>query len=129
MNKILIFAAVLIIIYIGVFLIPNRVDRLSLVPEKTSEVWRFITYSFVHLNARHLIENIIGLGLIAFIAKELKTMFGDFSSTYLSAGLLSVIPIWIILSFTTLGASNAIFGGFGAIIQEIKKFSIKCIHL
>ena len=125
MNKILIFVAILLIIYAGIFFIPNRVEKLSLDPEKISETWRFITYSFVHLNARHLIENIIGLGLVAFIARELKTVFSDFSSTYLSAGFLSVIPIWIIMAFTALGASNAIFGGFGFITQDIKKFQIK----
>jgi len=124
MRKILIFAAVLILIYIGIFLIPGRVEKYSLDPEKSSEIWRFAVYPFVHLNARHLIENIIGLGLIAFIAFELKTAFSDFSSTYLSSGFLSVIPIWLILSFTALGASNAIFGGFGLISQETKKYNI-----
>ncbi len=125
MNKVLIFTVILIIIYTSVFLIPNRVEKLALIPEKVSEIWRFITYSFTHLNARHLIENIIGLSLVAFIARELKTVFSDFSSTYLSSGFLSAIPIWIIMQFTALGASNAIFGGFGLITQDVKKFKIK----
>ena len=129
MNKILVFTVVLIIIYVGVFFIPNRVERLALTPEKVSEVWRFITYSFAHLSTKHLIENIIGLGLVAFIARELKTTFSDFSATYLSSGFLSVIPIWLIMSFTALGASNAIFGGFGLITQNIKKFQIKSWYI
>lgn len=125
MNKILIFAAALIIIYISIFFIPNSVDKFALVPEKTYEVWRFVTYSFTHLNTRHLIENAIGLVLVAFIAFELKTAFSDFSSSYLSSSFLSVIPIWSIMSFTTLGASNAVFGGFGLISRETKKYNIK----
>jgi len=129
MNKILMFAAVLTIIYVGIFFIPNRVEKLALVPEKTYEVWRFITYSFTHLNTKHLIENIIGLSLIAFIAREVKTTFSDFSSTYLSSGFLSVIPVWLIMSFTALGASNAIFGGFGLITQNVKKFQIKSWYI
>ncbi len=129
MNKILIFAAILIILYLGIFFIPNRVEKLALVPEKTYEAWRFLTYSFAHLNAKHLIENIIGLGIVAFIARELKTAFSDFSSTYLSSGFLSVIPIWLIMSFTALGASNAIFGGFGLITQNVKKFQIKSWYI
>ncbi|MBW2966310.1 rhomboid family intramembrane serine protease [Candidatus Woesearchaeota archaeon] len=129
MNKILIFAAILIIIYSSIFFIPNRFEILSLNPEKISEIWRFITYPFTHLNTKHLIENIIGLSLVAFIARELKTAFNDFSSTYLSSGFLSVIPIWLILSFTALGASNAIFGGFGLITQNIKKFQIKSWYI
>ena len=125
MNKILIFVIALTVIYVSVFFIPDNVERFALIPEKTHEAWRFITYSFVHLNARHLIENIIGLGLITFIGFELKTGFSDFSSTYLSSGLLSVIPVWAIMSFTALGASNAIFGGFGFISQETKKYDMK----
>ena len=122
MNKIIIFAILLIIIYISVFFIPQSVKKFALIPGKIQEAWRFITYSFVHLNVKHLIENIIGLGLIAFIAFELKTAFSDFTSSYLSSGFLSVIPVWLILSFTALGASSAIFGGFGLISQETKKY-------
>jgi membrane associated rhomboid family serine protease len=125
MNKILVFAAALTAIYIGIFFVPGRVEKLSLSPEKVFEVWRFITYPFTHLNSRHLIENIIGLGIVAFIARELKIIFSDFSSAYLSSGFLSVLPVWVIMSFTALGASNAIFGGFGLITQNVRKFKIK----
>ena len=124
MDKIIIFAVVLVVIYSSVFFIPQSIEKFALVPGKVQEVWRFITYPFVHLNAKHLIENIIGLGLVAFIAFELKTAFSDFTSSYLSSSFLSVIPVWLILSFTALGASNAIFGGFGLISQETKKYNI-----
>lgn len=123
-KAILILAALLIIIYISLHFIPDRVEKYSLDPENFSEVWRFATYPFVHLDAKHLIENIIGLTIIAFIAFELKTTFSDFTSTYLSSGYLSVIPIILIMTFTALGASNAIFGAFGLISQEVKKFKI-----
>ena len=124
MNKIIIFAIILVTIYASVFFIPQRVDKLALIPGKSMEVWRFVTYSFVHLNLRHLVENIVGLGLIAVIAFELNVAFSDFSSSYMASSLLSVIPIWLILSFTTLGASNAIFGGFGLISQETRKYKM-----
>jgi len=120
----LIFAAVLIAVYIGAFFIPERVEKYSLDPEKKAEVWRFITYPFVHLNLRHLIENLIGFSILSFIAFEVKTAFSDFSSTYGSSGFLSVIPIWLAMAFKALGASNAIFGGFGLMSQEVKKYSI-----
>ncbi len=121
---IIFFAAVLIVIYISAFFIEDRVEKFSLDPEKKEQVWRFVTYPFVHLNLRHLIENIIGFSLLAFIAFELKTAFSDFSSTYASSGFLSVIPAWLVMAFKALGASNAVFGGFGLISQEIKKYKI-----
>lgn len=125
MRKILVFAIMLVIIYVAAFFIPGGVDRFSLDPEKLSEFWRFITYSFIHLNLMHLFENIGGLALIVFIALELKTAFSDFSSTYISSGVLSAVPLWLIFPFTALGASNAVFGGFGLISQELKKLKIK----
>lgn len=124
MNKVVIFALVLIAAYLGIFLIPNHVDKFALIPEKSSEIWRFGTYSFTHLDLMHLIENIIGLGLVVFIAIELKMFFSDFSSTYISSGILSVIPFWLIVPFTALGASNAILGGFGSLAGEAKKYNI-----
>lgn len=127
MNKILVFAAILAAVYIMAFFIPARVERFSLDPEKSSELWRFLTYPFIHLDLMHLLENIAGLCLVAFIAVELKTAFSDFSGAYLSSGFLSVIPIWIILAFTALGASNAIFGVFGLISQETKKYHISSL--
>ncbi|MBD3249148.1 rhomboid family intramembrane serine protease [Candidatus Woesearchaeota archaeon] len=124
MNKILIFAGVLAAVYVSVFLIPESAEKLSLDPDKPSEFWRYISYPFAHLNLKHLIENILGLGLVAFIGMELKTAFSDFSSAYLSSGFFSVLPVWLLMSFTALGASNAIFGGFGLISQETKKYKI-----
>ena len=123
-KAILVLAALMIIVYISVHFIPNRVEKYSLDPENFGEVWRFATYPFVHLNARHLIENIVGLSIAAFIAFELKTAFSDFTSTFFSSGYLSVIPIILIMTFTALGASNAILGGYGLISQEIKKYDI-----
>ncbi len=123
--KNLIFAVILLVVYITVFFfVPESTEKLSLNPQKTDEFWRFGTYQFAHLNFKHLVENLIGFSLLAIIAFELKTFFSEFSSTYLSSGLLSVLPVWLISPFTALGASNAIFGGFGLISQETKKYKI-----
>ena len=121
---ILAFAALLIVIYVGAFFIPERVEKFSLDPEKKEELWRFVTYPFVHLDFSHLIENLIGFSLLAFIAFELKTAFSDFSATYGSSGFLAVLPVWIVMAFRAMGASTAIFGGFGLMSQEVKKYNI-----
>ena len=122
--KILIIAIILGIIFIGMFLVPNHVDKFALIPEKSYEIWRFGTYSFTHLDLMHLIENIGGLVIVIFIALELKMVLGDFYSTYISSGILSVIPFWLIFPFTALGASNAILGGFGGLFGETKNYHI-----
>jgi membrane associated rhomboid family serine protease len=126
-KKIILLMASLTAIYVAVFLIPNHADKLALIPEKVQvgQYWRFITYPFAHLSIRHLVENIIGAALVGIIAMELKTEFIWFALIYLLAGFLAVLPIWFAMQFIALGASTAIFGGFGMVSQETKKYDIK----
>jgi membrane associated rhomboid family serine protease len=128
-KKIILLMALLCIIYISIFFIPERVDKLALSPEKAmhGEWWRFFTYPFAHLNAKHLIENIIGALLIGIIATELKIEFGYMIIIYLLAGFLAVLPLWIVWQFVALGASTAIFGGFGLISRETPKYQMNSI--
>jgi membrane associated rhomboid family serine protease len=127
MKKIFILAIVLSLVYAGVFIIPGSFDKFALDPEKVykGEFWRFITYPFVHLNIAHLLENIGGLFLVCFIANELKTLFSDFSMTYISSGFFAVIPLWIVMQFIALGASTAVYSGFGLISLETSRYNIK----
>ena len=120
--KILSFVIALVVVYIAAFNVPNSADRFDLSREKLSEWWRFLTYQFVHLNLTHLIENIFGVLVAAFIAIELKTIFTDFSSAYLSSGIFAILPIWLVMQFTALGASAAIYGVYGLLSVEAKKY-------
>ena len=125
-KKIIILIGLLCIVYISIFFIPERVDRLALNPEKINEgqYYRFITYSLTHLNGRHLIENLIGALIIAIIATELKIEWGYFIAVYLAAGFLAVLPVWIVWQFIALGASTAIAGGFGLVSRETPKYNL-----
>lgn len=129
-TLLLIFIAALVLIYAFIFIIPNSVSRFALVPEKIPrESWRFLTYPFVHLNSDHLIKNLIALSLVALIIAELKTKFADFSLIYLFSGFLAIIPLWLALQFTALGASVAIYGAFGLICFEATKINIKAFYV
>jgi len=127
----LLFAAVLSAIYLYVFILPLHVEKFALVPSgvQQGEFWRFLTYPFDHLDSGHLIKNLIGLMIITAGIIELKTKFSDFSSVYLVAGFIAVIPLWLIIQFTALGASVAIYSIFGFIALESKKYEIKEWHI
>lgn len=127
----LLFAAVLSVIYVIIFILPNHVQGFALIPEKISqgEFWRFLTYPFDHIDMSHLLKNLIGLIIITAGVIELKTKFSDFSSVYILAGFLAVLPLWFILQFTALGASVAIYAIFGLIALESKKYEIKAGHV
>jgi len=127
----LLFAAVLSAIYIVVFILPLHVERFALVPSgiQEGEFWRFLTYPFDHLDSSHLLKNLIGLMIITIGIIELKTKFSDFSSVYILAGFLAVLPLWFLIQFTALGASVAVYSAFGLIALEAKKYEIKEWHI
>jgi membrane associated rhomboid family serine protease len=125
------FAAFLSAVYVLVFILPNHIQGYALIPEKISqgEFWRFLTYPFDHIDMSHLIKNLMGLMIITAGIISLKTRFSDFSSIYLIAGFLAVLPLWFILQFTALGASVAIYSVFGIIALESKKYEMKEWHI
>ncbi len=124
MKKLILFSGVLIAVYFVFFHLPESAKRFSLDPFMLHEYWRFITYQFAHLSLGHLVENIVGLGVLSFIAIELNSNLNSFSSTYLASGLLSAIPLWLLFPFSILGASNAVLGGFGLVSMEARKVNI-----
>ena len=119
-------AGILIALFI-IFLIPGSKEKLALEKEKFfgGEYWRLATYSLTHLNWQHLIENLVGLALVGFIAYELKTNFSDYTATYLSSAMLAVLPVWFLLTFVALGASGALYALFGFVSFGVKKFGLK----
>ncbi len=123
--KYIVLVGLLVLIYIGVFLMPESQEKFSLNPEIEGEYWRWGSYQFAHLNWSHLIQNIVTLGLVSFIALELRTKFTFFSINYFLAGLVAVLPLWIISPFVALGASVAIFSSFGLVSPDAKQFNVK----
>jgi membrane associated rhomboid family serine protease len=125
--RLLAFGALLAAVYAFVFLIPHSIDKLALISQvfKNGELWRFLTYQFAHFNLQHLVENSIGVVLLAVLLAELKTGLFDFYSAFFLAGVFAVIPLWAAMSFVAAGASTAIFGGFGLASFEARKLGIK----
>lgn len=123
-KKIIMLTICLAIIYTIVFIIPNHVQLLALIPEKiyAGEIWRFLTFQFTHLSELHLFENLAGLLLVGFLATELKMKFGDFSFVYFFSGTLSIVPLFLIINFIALGASGAIYGAMGLILIGAAQF-------
>jgi membrane associated rhomboid family serine protease len=115
------------VIYAALFAIPAAKDSLALDPARffSGEFWRLFTYQFVHNTTGHLFENIIAFLLSIIIALELKTVFSQYYSTYFIAGIFAILPLWIISPFFALGASTAIYGGFGFLCRCAGRFDIK----
>ena len=131
LKPILLLVGALAIVYAGIFLLPNHIEALALIPEKffSGEIWRLVTFQFTHLSELHLFENIAGVLLVGFLATELKIATSDFSFVYFLSGSLAPLPIFTVVSFAALGASAAIYGALGLILLEATKFSIKISYV
>lgn len=114
-------------VYILLYLVSGATDILLLSPSLLlkGEVWRLFTYQFVHQTFPHLIENLLALFLSVLIAIELKVDFSVYSITYFSAGVLAILPLWLISPFVALGASSAIYGSLGYLSRSAHRFEIR----
>jgi len=133
-NEIMLISIVtsLAVIYtILFFFFPKLTIDWAFIPEKvfSGEWWRLLTYQFVHLNEAHLFENVISAALLGFIAVELNARWDELSLVYFVSGMLAIFPVFLISQFTALGASTAIYGGFGFLSQELAQFKIKPIYI
>ena len=130
-SNILYLVIFLIAAYVLIFSMPDQIEKLALIPEKffNGEYWRLLTFHFSHLNAQHLVTNIFGALLVGFLATEVKTKFDDFIAVYFLAGIVAILPFLSTLNFIALGASASIYGAFGMVALQSKKWKIKPVHV
>ena len=131
MKKIFIISAILSIIFIAIFFFfPNSQILLSFSGIKflAGEFYRLITFSFVHVNFLHLIENIIALSLITLLGYEFglkgKKFILYFFLVSITIALASAffVPVLVIA-----GASLGIYGILGALSIKGSNFIPKNI--
>ena len=96
---------------------------------RNGESWRLVTAMFLHANSIHLIGNMFALRLCGLSAEKI---FGSlrYAAIYLLAGLAGgVLSVAMHPEGTSIGASGAIFGVFGAVLayltHEPGDFSIR----
>jgi len=87
---------------------------LSLMPDKIAEVWRLITFQFVHAGAVHLMWNMVGL---YFFGPPLERDWGSrrFLVFYLVCGVFGglcylLLSLFVPFSSSLVGASGGILG-------------------
>ncbi|PIN69505.1 hypothetical protein COV93_05245 [Candidatus Woesearchaeota archaeon CG11_big_fil_rev_8_21_14_0_20_43_8] len=126
MKKIISWLIGLIGVYVFVFMLPDHISRFALIYEKVfaGEYVRFFTYQFTHLNLQHLVENIFGILIIGLLTLELRFEPDNMFMAYLVTGIIAALPLWFFLHSTILGASTAIYGGYGISSAGSNKFGV-----
>lgn len=84
------------------------------------DYWRLVTSMFLHNGFMHLLFNMFGLYVFG---PELERLVGKmrFFTIYMLSGIIANVLTYLIhpLNYTSLGASGAIFGIFGAYLALV----------
>ncbi|MEN7344057.1 MAG: rhomboid family intramembrane serine protease [Pseudomonadota bacterium] len=80
--------------------------------------WRLVTSMFVHGGLMHLFYNVAGLVLASLFLEELFSRVRCFVIYFVSGLSGSLASIWWYENATSVGASGAIFGLFGAVFAS-----------
>lgn len=83
------------------------------------EIWRLVTFSFVHVGGLHLVVNVLGLWALGRLAEEL---FGPWRTAAIFglAGVGSAAASYFAVpAGISAGASGALFGVLGAVLVEL----------
>lgn len=87
------------------------------------EVWRILTFNFIHIDMVHLIGNMIALIITVVLAYELDLSGYDFVIIFLLSGvIISLIEALILPYVIIAGASLGIYAVLGAVTLKGKKF-------
>jgi len=116
----------LLLTIIGIFVIlPNAVSILGFSGEKflSGEIWRIVSYPFVHASSFHLIENSIAAGVVLLLTLEFDFKTKEFFFVFLGSCLLVAFLIGLIFpSVLIVGASLGLFALFGALTIKGKEY-------
>lgn len=123
MNKIFLFVTVVISVNTLLFiLVPDSSIFMFNLNNFVKEPWRYLTFQFFHVNVMHLVENIIGLLFLGFLARELDINFKTFLIVYFVSLFMIPIPLSILFPQSTVtGNSTAIFGVLGLTLIKGRK--------
>lgn len=100
------------------FSIPNSIDLLSFSGVKflTGEVWRIATFSFTHSSLNHLLENIIAIAVVSFLAYEFGLRGKQFLLYFIAVSFIVAIADALLFPLLIIaGASLGVYGVIGAL--------------
>ena len=121
-------AMVIIISSLIHFLVPNSLELMALSGAKflAGEFWRILTFSFTHLNANHLFENIIALGIVSVLGYEFGLHGKQFLVYFAATSIIvALTDIFLFPLLVIAGASLGTYGVLGALSIKGSNFMPK----
>ncbi|MFH1592130.1 MAG: rhomboid family intramembrane serine protease [Candidatus Woesearchaeota archaeon] len=111
------FGIVLVSLFIF-FLIPGALEIFSFSGKTflSGEFWRLITFSFVHITTLHLIENIVAIALVSFLAYEFGLAGRSFVVFFIAVSfVIALADAFMFPLLVIAGASLGIYGVLGVL--------------
>lgn len=117
-NRIIYSIAITIISCICFFLVPNA---LNIMPfsgylfYNQFNIWRIITFPFIHINISHLVQNIIAISIITLLAYEVDLNNRIYIGTFFAGSIIIAIITGLVLpSIMIAGLSMGIYSIIGS---------------
>ena len=113
--------AIFVLSVIGFFAIPGAQDLWSFQGGQffKGEIWRIITFNFVHLDILHLIGNIIALLITTLLAMEIEMKSQYFIMLFFVSSIVLALVEGIFFPFLVIaGASLGIYSMLGGVSVE-----------
>lgn len=121
-NRILLFAVLICIVNVFVFFFVSSSSYTLNLPLSLNEPWRFFTFQFFHVDIFHLLENLMGLIFVAFVAIELNIDLKSFLFVYLLSVFVVLLPIALVFPLATVaGNSTGIYGILALCLIKARK--------
>ncbi|MBT3324455.1 rhomboid family intramembrane serine protease [archaeon] len=119
MKKTIIFFTGIVVALVGVYVsLPNAIDLLGFSGSAffSGEVWRIITFPFVHVSNAHLVENLLALFILTLLSYEFKMKVRAFVSLFFASGILLAFFGGLVYPYLVIvGSSLGVYSIFGAL--------------
>ncbi len=128
MRQVVMLSVVAFIVIVSIFVFiafPNAVELFSFSGRQFlgGEFWRYITFSFVHFDLKHLVQNMTALVLVTMIAYEFRLQGKDFLLIFLTMAFsLALIESLLFPTLTLAGTSLGIYAVLGALATKGSKY-------
>ena len=132
LNNIIVYALMFSLAsLISFFFIPNSQWLMAFSGNlfyKNMEFWRIISFPFIHVDLTHLLQNIVAIGVITFLAYEINLKAAIYIGSFFTASIIIALITGVALpALIIAGLSMGIYSIIGTISIEGSNFVPKKI--
>ena len=122
---------IILISCIAFFLVSNALEIMIFSGDlfyHSIQFWRVLTFPFIHISLSHLIQNIVAILVITFLAYEVDLGVREYLGSFFTASIFIALVAGLIVSHMAIaGLSMGIYAILGAVAIKGSNFIPKAI--